>query len=402
MTSQGQSNRLAGKVFYYDEAHDIAHIAYPADLFEPGNLSQLLTVIAGNAFGLADVSALRLIDVSFPIDYVKSYPGPQFGEDGIYSLFSQNERQPLCGAIVKPKCGLSAEEHATVCYDAWIGMADGGDVDGVDFVKDDEAITHNPAAGSGFEQRLEATMNMLRRAEDRTGKRKIYVPNITSSNINESLRRAELVNKAGGVAVMVDFVIGGGALLHTLRLEGLGLVIHGHRTLFAALHRAERFGIDFMVWTKIFRMIGGDQMHSGTPALGVMEAKSQDVIEIVRNMREQIIQYAPRADGRLGQDFEGVKATLPVCGAGLDPLSVEPLVNVLGSSLLMIAGGDIHGHPYGTRAGAACMREAVAAAARKVPLSEWAVQRKAPWLDSGLSHFQAFDKQSPNAARGVM
>ena len=41
-------------------------IAYPIDLWEPGNAPQLLSGIAGNIFGMKALRNLRLIDASFP------------------------------------------------------------------------------------------------------------------------------------------------------------------------------------------------------------------------------------------------------------------------------------------------------------------------------------------------
>ena len=41
--------------------------------------------------------------------------------------------RPLTGAVPKPKIGFSAQEHAEVGYETWMG--------GFDFVKDDENLT---------------------------------------------------------------------------------------------------------------------------------------------------------------------------------------------------------------------------------------------------------------------
>ena len=62
-------------------------IGFPEDLFEPGNVPQYLSVIAGNLFGLGALRKVRLQDVIFPESLVRAHPGPKFGiEDAERSL----------------------------------------------------------------------------------------------------------------------------------------------------------------------------------------------------------------------------------------------------------------------------------------------------------------------------
>lgn len=396
-TATAGANLIAGKVFAYDPAVGIAKIAYPIDLFEPGNISQLLTVIAGNAFGLADVSKLKLMDISLPKMYLASYLGPKHGIKGVYERLKIEKNIPIIGSIIKPKCGLTASEHAEVCFDAWSGLASEGGTHGVDMVKDDEALTHQPAFGSDFYTRIRLSIDAMKRAEDISGRKKIYVPNVTSSNVLESIKRADFVARLGGDAIMIDFVMGGCSLLHTLRNQDLGLIIHGHRTLFAALHRAQDFGVDYMVWAKLFRVIGGDQVHTGTPAIGVMSSKKAAVLDIVASVTEATYLPSTSSASGLAQDFDGLRSVLPICGAGLDPLTTEKIVKELGPRVALFAGGGVHGHPGGTRAGAASLRESVEAVHSGTSFEDFAATRNVPWLNEALKHFGAFDKQSPNS-----
>jgi ribulose-bisphosphate carboxylase large chain len=382
---------VSGTVFRFDEINGIAEIAYPIDLFEPGNASQLLTVFAGNAFGLADVSSLKLLDIYLPSKYLAGFRGPQLGIDGIYSRFGLDQRVPLIGSIMKPKCGIGASDFAEIAFDAWMGDFENSKVDGVDYLKDDEALTSQTAFNCGFEDRIRRTIAASKRAEDKTGRKKIFVPNVTHSNVIESMRRAELVKKLGGDAIMIDYVIGGGSNLHTVREMNLGLIIHGHRTLFAALHRSKDFGIDYLVWAKLFRLIGGDQVHTGTPSLGVMSAKPSEVKKICATVRGDTTDSYSMAWSE-----NGFKSCLPVCGAGLDPLTVEPLTQALGNEVAIFAGGGTHGHPGGTAQGASSLRAAVLALSEGLSISEFAKLKDWPWLNRAIEHFGKFDKQSPN------
>jgi ribulose-bisphosphate carboxylase large chain len=395
-TDGGQAAPVSGRVFAYDEATGLAKIAYPLDLFEPGNVSQLLTVVAGNAFGLADVRALKLLDLQLPRALVDAFDGPAVGLDGIYATLGQSRGVPIVGAIMKPKCGLSAGEHAALCFQAWTGMAAYGGEQGVDMVKDDEALSHQVGFQSGFYERVQRTMQALKRAEDLTGTKKIYIPNVTHSSVTESLRRAAFVQDMGGDAVMIDYVMGGCVLLHSLRQANLGLILHGHRTLFAAMHRPGDFGVDYMVWAKLFRLIGGDQVHIGTPGVGVMQASTAKVAAVYRAMTAAAYRASATHPEALAQDFCGKKAVLPICGAGLDPLTTQRIAEALGAECAIFAGGGVHGHPHGTAAGAAALRESVVAFGAKQTMADWARRRQQPYLTEAVEFFGTFDKQSPN------
>ena len=120
-------------------------VAYPIDLFEPANIPQLLSSIAGNIFGMKAIKNLRLEDVKLPKEYVRDFKGPQFGLNGIREILKIKER-PLTATVPKPKVGFSYDEYAKISYQAWIG--------GIDLVKDDENLTSQNFIK--FEKRLKA------------------------------------------------------------------------------------------------------------------------------------------------------------------------------------------------------------------------------------------------------
>ena len=122
--------RLAARVFSIEDSE--AKIAYPVGLFELGNMPNILSSVAGNVFGLRVLKNLRLNDVKFPRQLVKSFKGPKYGTEGIRRILKVQGR-PLVGTIIKPKLGLMTVDHAKVAYEAWAG--------GCDIVKDDENLS---------------------------------------------------------------------------------------------------------------------------------------------------------------------------------------------------------------------------------------------------------------------
>ena len=188
---------LKPSVFYINKKSNIIRIAYSQDLFEKGNMPEILSSIAGNIFGMSAVKNLRLIDISFPKSIVKSFKGPKFGIQGIRKI-TKIKNRPLIGTIVKPKLGLNEKEHAKVAYDAWIG--------GLDIVKDDENLTS--MRFNRFNKRIIETLKMRNKAEKETGQVKIYMPNVTTET-NEMLKRAGFVKANGGRYVMIDILTAG-------------------------------------------------------------------------------------------------------------------------------------------------------------------------------------------------
>jgi len=265
-------SKLSARIFYVGDDDKIIKIAYPIALFEDGSIPQLLSDVTGNVFGLKEIKNLRVRDIVFPEEYVRTYNGPAFGIEGIRSVMQIYDR-PLLGTIIKPKVGLNSDEHALVAYEAWVG--------GVDVVKDDENLTNqdfNP-----FEERVVKTMAMLQKAQDATGKRKMYVPNISAS-VTDMERRAEFVKAQGGTTAMMDILTVGFAGVQHIRNQNYGLILHGHRAMHGAFTHGTRHGVAMLPIAKAARLSGIDQLHTGT-IIGKMEGGREDVSEINESMR---------------------------------------------------------------------------------------------------------------------
>jgi ribulose-bisphosphate carboxylase large chain len=350
------AERLHARVFEIDETTSEAKIAYPLDLFELGNMPEILSSIAGNIFGMKALNNLRLLDISFPKKMMLSFRGPRFGIPGIRELLKVPER-PLVGTIIKPKVGLGYKKHAEVAYEAWVG--------GVDIVKDDENLTSqtfNP-----FKERVIETLRMLNRAEEETGERKVYMPNVTAETM-EMLKRAEFVLKNGGRYAMVDILTCGFSGLQTLRNADLGLVLHAHRAGHAMLTRNKKHGVTMLTLAKIARLIGIDQLHIGA-IVGKMEGSKDEIIDIKNGIEETSVS---KHGSVLSQDWYGIKPVFAVCSGGLHPGHIPSLVNYLGKDIIIQAGGGVHGHPDGTQKGAIAMRQAVEAVMQGLSLQEYA------------------------------
>jgi ribulose-bisphosphate carboxylase large chain len=341
-TTKPYVEQLAAHVFSIEG--NTAKIAYPIELFEAGNMPNILSSVAGNVFGLKALKNLRLNDIMLPDQLVRGFKGPQFGIEGIRKLLKVSER-PLVGTIIKPKLGLKTADHAQVAYEAWSG--------GCDIVKDDENLSSQ--SFNPFEERVVQTLESRDKAEEETDERKVYMVNITAET-DIMLKRAEKVLDHGGKYVMVDILTCGWSALQTLRNQNFKLVIHAHRAGHAAFTKNPKHGVSMRVIAKVARIIGVDQLHVGT-VVGKMSETRQEVLENIDALK---------------MPMDELKQVMPVASGGLHPRLVPALMETFGKDFIIQAGGGIHGHSDGTRAGATAMRQAVAATLEGVSLEEYA------------------------------
>lgn len=363
--------RIKAQAFHIEGKY--VKVAYPLDLWEPGNAPQLLSGIAGNIFGMKALQNLKLIDASLPKKYIRSFKGPHHGIKGIRDLLKVKKR-PVTGAVPKPKIGFSAAEHAKVAYETWMG--------GFDLVKDDENLT-SPSFNR-FEDRVKRMAKLRDRAEKETGEQKDALLNITGET-NLMIQRAKLLHDSDFRFAMIDVVTCGTAAVQTLRDEcsDLGLAIHAHRAMHAAFDRNPRHGISMYFLAKLMRLIGVDEIHVGT-AIGKLVGTRSEVIEIADMLR------SPNVKSRtmLEQEWGRIKPVLPVSSGGLHPGLVPTVMNILGNDCTLLVSGGIHGHPQGTRAGACATMQAIEATMDDIDLKEYAKDHKE--LQQALDKWEYF------------
>jgi len=325
-------------------------VAYPPALFESGNMAQVLSCIAGNILGMKAVERIRLIDGEWPAAIASTYPGPGYGTAVREEIFDAGDR-PITATVPKPKVGLSTDQHAEVGYEAWVG--------GIDLLKDDENLTDQ--SFNPFADRLTASLARRDDAEAETGEPKSYLVNVTAET-DTMLDRVDEVASQGGEYVMVDIVTAGWSALQTVRERcgELGLAIHAHRAMHAAFDRQPDHGVSMRCLAQFARLCGVDQLHTGTAGLGKME--NEDTLGI---------------NEWLYSDLHGLRDVLPVASGGLHPGVIPPLLDRVGTNVCVQAGGGVHGHPDGTRAGARALRAAVDAAMAGTPLDDYATEHPA-------------------------
>lgn len=371
-------------VFDVDEKRHMFKVAYRVDLFEPGNMSGFLAGPAGNIAGMKMVQGLRLFDIRFPRSFVQSFPGPRFGVDGLREMLGHETPRPIMGTVPKPKVGRTAEQQALLARQLWTA-GDGT----YDFIKDDENLTSLPF--NKFEDRVKKVLAIQRELETGGSPQKLYLCNITHSSIDVMAERANLIKQEGGRVMMIDVITSGMAAVHSMRLKNPGLFIHAHRAMHGFFTRESGpgirgegklwgFSVSMIVLAKIFRLLGVDSLHIGSPKAKMQDYGESEVINKLMNPEESNNPYdhfhlSPEArhihkaitedetkpDAKfvtLGQKWFGLKPVWSVASGGLHPGVLDTVVEKLGLDIFIQLGGGVLGHPGGIERGVEAALEA--------------------------------------------
>lgn len=322
-------------------------VAFPSEDFsvDIGGVPQILSVIAGNLFGLEALKKVRLEDVRFPKSILEQFPGPKHGAAGLRSVLKRKEK-PLVGTIIKPKIGLSPKEMADYVYESGMG--------GLTNSKDDETLTNQIFCP--IEDRTVAIAESLDRLEQE-GIHMIHAINISTSG-HKILEVADKVQSLGAKQIMVDVITCGFAAVQVLAEDpSIKVPVHVHRTMHGAMTRDRDHGIAMLPIAKLVRMCGGDALHIGTLGVGKMSGDVGGDMDNLRACTDESVPY---------------KTVMPVCSGGVYPGMVGRLVERSGLTVQIQAGGAVAGHPGGIRKGAMAMSQAVEAAYKGIPADKYA------------------------------
>jgi ribulose-bisphosphate carboxylase large chain len=379
------AEQMRATAYDLDPSTKTFKIAYKKELFETGNLSGLLAGVAGNIGGMKMLSAFRLLDIRFPREWVEAMPGPAFGVDGIREQLGI-PRGPIMCTVPKPKVGRTAKEQANLAHILF--TAANGEYQGI---KDDENLTS--LFFSKFEDRVREVHKVRREIEELSGKKKFYLCNITHSDIDIMMDRAEMIKREGGRWMMIDVVTTGFAAVHTMRKRDTGLAIHAHRAMHSLFTRETGpgvhdkgeifdFSMSMVAKAKLMRLLGVDSLHGGAPKT---KMENYGEPKFIKDVLENDI--TEPSSMTLGQNWFGMKPTWHVASGGLHPGSVETVIKTLGEDIMLQAGGGVLGHPWGIEAGVEAMVEARDLAMQRIDVHEWIKENPDTALAKAADHW---------------
>ncbi len=309
---------------------DWAHVdvAYPAVNLPP-QLSSVLTV----AFGKLSLDgAIRLVGLSLPDSWHEALAGPHHGVQGVRARLGVQSR-PLLLSIFKSENGRTLPEFVEALRAQWAG--------GADVVKDDEIFFADQAAPLG--DRVRAARDVAASLAARSGRpAPLYAANLTASG-DRAVDQATTALAAGAEAFLVSpYAMGLDTLTALSRLEPHPILL-AHPAFAGAFINTPAHGVAASVALGLLVRAAGADVGIFPSPYGSVSLPRDEALAVGRELT--------RPDAR--------RPALPAPAAGLHPGLVSRLVADFGPDVVINAGGAIHGHPGGTRAGARAFRAAI-------------------------------------------
>ena len=223
-----------------------AEIDFPWEsMSHTGNpLEDALTFVMGESSHVKGMLKLRMVDLNFPDDMMKSLPGPRHGVPGVRRILGVHHRPLLMGPM-RPEVGLAPAEYARITYEALVA--------GADIVKDDELLVDPPYCPIGVRAAL--CVKAAREAEQKTGERKMWVLHLGCdiSRFDEFFRIGESAKVDG---YMIQPRLTPSVLTFVRSRTELPLI--AHYSMLTLFTRYSHVGIELPLMLKMFRMSGAD------------------------------------------------------------------------------------------------------------------------------------------------
>jgi ribulose-bisphosphate carboxylase large chain len=372
-------------VYVADEQRELMKIAYPVDLFDRNIIDgramivSFLTLAIGNNQGMSDVEYAKMLDFYVPPDYLRLFDGPACNIRDMWRVLGrpQEDGGMVVGTIIKPKLGLRPKPFADACHQFWLGG---------DFIKNDEPQGNQVFAP--LKETIRLVADAMERAQDTTGKAKLFSANITADDPAEMLARGHYIletfgKNASHVAFLVDGYVGGPTAVSLCRRNFPNQFLHYHRAGHGAVtSNQSKRGYTVLVHMKMARLQGASGIHTGTMGFGKMEGEPSE--KMVAYMLENDV-----AEGsHYRQEWLGMKACTPIISGGMNALRLPGFFTNLGhSNVIQTSGGGAFGHKDGAVAGALSLRQAHQAWMEKVDLVDYAKDH--PELKGAFESFPA-------------
>jgi ribulose-bisphosphate carboxylase large chain len=179
--------------------------------------------------------------------------------------------------------------------------------------------------------------------------------------------------------MMMDVVTTGFAAVDFIRRQDLGLAIHAHRAMHGFITRdnspgihgkgeLKGFSISMIFLAKLFRLLGVDNLHGGSP-LAKMEDYGEAIYikDVLQAKNTKVHSKIPS----LGQKWYHIKPVWMVASGGLHPGDFETVIKALGKDIIIQCGGGLLGHPNAPKGGVIAIEQARDLAVKGKLFKDW-------------------------------
>jgi len=287
-----------------------AVVSHDLTLLDDG-LPQLFNLLYGN---ISMKQGIRLVALDLPDEAVRRFGGPRFGIPGLRALTGVPDR-PILSTALKP-VGLSATALGEITYR--FARA------GLDIIKDDHSLADQRAAP--FHERVEQCQAAVQRANEETGGRSLYFPNVSGS-LTGLLERLDYARDTGCSGVLLNVLAQGVDAVPLAAARGLAVL--AHPTLTGAFFGRHHGIAPEVLLGDLFRLAGSDGVIYPNP-----EGRFPGGLWSV----EQCEAVNRRLRGPLGD----AKPAFPVPAGGINAARVSEWLGVWGPNTLFLIGGSLY------------------------------------------------------------
>jgi ribulose-bisphosphate carboxylase large chain len=223
-----------------------AEIDFPWNsMSQTGNpLEDALCFVMGESSHVKGMLKLRMVDLTFPDDMMRTLAGPRHGVPGVRRILGVYNRPLLMGPM-RPEVGLAPVEYGKIAFDALLA--------GSDIVKDDELLVDPPYCP--IRERATLCARAARDAEQKTGERKMWV-----LHLGCDVSRFDEFLKIGAEAKVDGYMVQPRLTpsLLTFMKSRTELPLIAHYSMLTLFTRYAHVGIEMSLMLKLFRLSGAD------------------------------------------------------------------------------------------------------------------------------------------------
>ena len=294
----------------------ITQISFPFSIIGD-DITQFLNVLYGNISLLEGIMVQDVDDLLFR----KLFSGPAFGIEGLRKSLNAYGRPLSCTAL-KP-AGLSASDLAERAYQFACG--------GMDIIKDDHGLADQPSAP--FKQRVASCAEAVRKAEQVSGKKTFYFPNITTSP-DKVLERFHQAADLGADGVLICPQLTGLEAIHTIAREKR-LPVMAHPAFSGSFILQQHQGLAIrLYYGKLWRALGADSIIFPN-AVGRFAFTKETCRQLHKCMTDP---------------FGGIRKSFPTPAGGIHLDSVPEMQELYGNETIFLIGGNLYQQKEGIEA----------------------------------------------------
>ena len=337
-----------------------AVLSYDPATVEAGGMPALVNLVFGN---VSMMPGVRLVDLALPERVLACFDGPRHGVAGVRALTGVHGR-PLLATALKPR-GVPLERL--------VEMAGAFARGGGDLVKDDQNFIDGFET---FKHRVRQCADAVDDANQRTGRRCLYLPHVTGP-LPALARRFEYVARLGLPGVLACPFIAGLGIARSLARDH-DLVLMAHPTFSGGHFVSRREGIEHgLLFGTLLRLAGAD--IAIFPNVGGR-------FELTRD-------HCASIAGRLRAPLGALPTAWPCPAGGMTFEQLPRMCADYGPDTVLLIGGALIGHGQDLEASTRAFLDVMRAASeeRLVPprtLRESPLDAQAPRV---LAHRPGFD-----------